>query len=275
MHLPRLPDWLIYLAVVLALLVAAVGRQERADAPPAPPPMPSDEGLPLGPASPFDPRVVVKTPLAPGPGAGTAFSVDDHGVWITARHVVAGCARIAIVVAPGRGVAATLDNDTASEVAVLFTRGGSPALPLAGGRGLRRGARAFHPGYPQGQPGEAASRLIGRETLVIAGEGLRGEPMLAWAEVGRTSGLSGDLTGLSGAPALDDEGRVVGVTVAQAPRRGRLYTTTPGAVRAALATAGVGVAGAMGQIVTTDNYGRIADDLRRNLSVAQVVCLAR
>ncbi|HQT52064.1 MAG TPA: serine protease, partial [Phenylobacterium sp.] len=31
MLFPKLPDWLVYAAVVLALLIAAVGRQERAD----------------------------------------------------------------------------------------------------------------------------------------------------------------------------------------------------------------------------------------------------
>jgi serine protease Do len=32
MHFPRLPDWLIYLAVVIALAVAALGRQEHSNA---------------------------------------------------------------------------------------------------------------------------------------------------------------------------------------------------------------------------------------------------
>jgi serine protease Do len=32
-HFPKLPDWLIYGAVVSALLVVAIGRQERSDAP--------------------------------------------------------------------------------------------------------------------------------------------------------------------------------------------------------------------------------------------------
>ncbi|MDB5498330.1 MAG: serine protease, partial [Phenylobacterium sp.] len=40
MHFPRLPDWLIYAAVVAALLIAAVGRQAHVDAPAAPPPAP-------------------------------------------------------------------------------------------------------------------------------------------------------------------------------------------------------------------------------------------
>jgi len=65
MHFPRLPDWLIYAAVVAALLIAAVGRQERADAPPPPPPAPEAEGAALGPASPFDPAVVVEVAERP------------------------------------------------------------------------------------------------------------------------------------------------------------------------------------------------------------------
>ena len=98
---------------------------------------------------------------------------------------------------------------------------------------------------------------------------------LAWAEVGRTDGLNGSLAGLSGAPALDASGEVVGVTLAQAPRRGRIYTSTPDTLRHALAAAGIKPAtGATGGPISVENYGRVADGLRRDLSVAQVVCLA-
>ena len=48
MRFPRLPDWVVYAAVVVVLLFAALGRDERTDAPesaftppeprPAPPP---------------------------------------------------------------------------------------------------------------------------------------------------------------------------------------------------------------------------------------------
>ena len=106
MHFPRLSDWLVYIAIILAVIVVAVGRRERADAPPPPPPPAAGEGLPLGPASPFDPSVIVDAPAMPEPGSGTAFSIDDRGVWITARHVVDGCRRAAVVVSEGRGVAA-------------------------------------------------------------------------------------------------------------------------------------------------------------------------
>lgn len=270
MHIPRLPDWLIYAAVVVTLLFAAVGRRERADAPPPPP---VAEGGVVGPASPIDPSVVVDVANKIEPAAGTAFSVADNGVWITARHVVDGCAQTAIVVAPGRGVEAKVRIDPRGEAAVLTTDGGAPALPLNLGGDLRRGERAFLPGFPQGAPGEAATHLIGRENLVVRGRGARTEPVLVWAEAGRTDGLRGTLGGLSGAPALDGSGRVIGVTIAEAPRRGRIYTTSPETVARALQGVAAPSAGAVAETITPDNYGRVADDLRRTLRVAQVICL--
>ena len=118
MHFPKLPDWLVYAAVVLALLIAAVGRREQANAPQPPPPVPGEGGVPLGPSSPFDPSVVVEVPQKTDPGLGTAFSVADRGVWITARHVVEGCDQVAIVVAEGRGVAAKAIIDIHGDAAV-------------------------------------------------------------------------------------------------------------------------------------------------------------
>ncbi|OYX70327.1 MAG: serine protease [Caulobacter sp. 32-67-35] len=237
MHFPRLPDWLVYAAAVSALLIVAVGRQERSDAPPPPPPVPGEEGLPLGPASPFDPSIVVQVPNTPEPGSGTAFSVGDDGTWLTARHVVDGCKSAAIVVADGRGVAARITIDPRADAAILTTEGGAPAVPLGLEEPLRRGARAYHPG-------------------------------------GRTDTLKGTLAGLSGAPALDSAGRVIGVTVAESPRRGRIYTTAPETLKTLLGPrrrSGADIA--MGEAITTENYGRVADGLRRDLRVAQVVCL--
>lgn len=274
MRFPRLPDWVVYAAVVVALLAAAIGRDERADAPPPPPKGSEPLGEALGPASPFDPSVVVDVPAKAGPAAGTAFSIARSGVWLTARHVVDGCSRVAIVVGPGAGVAVNVRVDPRGEAAMLFTEGGAAPLPLALGEPLRRGQRAFHPGFPQGEPGEASSRLLGRENLVVRGHGARTEPVLVWAETGRTDGLQGTLGGLSGAPALDGQGRVLGVTIAESPRRGRIYTTAPEVVTATLAAAGRRPTGSTsGAAITPQNYFYVADDLRRELQVAQVVCL--
>lgn len=276
MGLPRLPDWLIYAAVVLALVLVSLSQRENAHAPPAPPPPPADDALGalLGPVSPFDPEVVVEAPQTPfQPVSGTAFAVSGEGRWLTARHVVEGCRRPALVVGGGRAVAADVRLAPRADLAMLITEGGPAPLPVAVEAPLRPGQRAFHPGYPQGRPGEAASRLLGRETLRVLGRGARDEPVLAWAEVGRTGDLSGTLAGLSGAPALDAQGRVVAVTVAEAPRRGRIYTTAPESTRPLLREATRRGEYAPGAPVTVDNYGRVADSLRRELRVVQVVCL--
>lgn len=274
MHFPRLPDWVVYAAIVLALLFVALGRGERADAPAPPPDVGEPLGDTVGPASPFDPSVVVDVPNENGPATGTAFSIARAGVWLTARHVVDGCARAALVVGDGVGVATTVQIDPRGEAAMLLTEGGAEPLPLALNEPLRRGQRGYHPGFPQGEPGEATSRLLGRETLVVRGRGARSEPVLVWAEAGRTKGLEGTLGGLSGAPVLDAQGRVVGVTIAESPRRGRIYTTAPEVVTATLAASGQRfAANAEGPALTPQNYFYAADDLRRGLRVAQVVCL--
>jgi serine protease Do len=216
----------------------------------------------------------VDVPDETGPATGTAFSIAESGVWLTARHVVDGCGLTAIVVGAGQGVAARVQIDPRGEAAILTTDGGAPPLPLGLAAGLHRGDRAFHPGYPQGEPGEASSKLIGRENLVVRGRGARTEPVLVWAETGRTEGLRGTLGGLSGAPALDAQGRVIGVTIAESPRRGRIYTTAPETVQATLAnTRRRFAAPPIPQRITPENYFRVADSLRRDLRVAQVVCL--
>jgi serine protease Do len=275
MALPRFLDWLIYPASVTTLLAAALSHRGHADAPPAPPPLPTSEGAVLSQASPIDPAVVVKVRSRRGDTAGTAFSVNDSGVWLTARHVVEHCARAAIMVNDTEGVEAKVRLAPHGEAAVLITADGSPALPIATAP-LRRGQLGYEAGYPRGRPGEVASRLLGRGMLYLRGRGRRNVPVLIWAEVGRTEGLRGALRGMSGAPALDSHGRVVGVAVAESPRRGRLYTTTPEAISSALVSARAHrLPGAAGTPITPDNYGLAADDLRRSLRIAPVVCVAK
>lgn len=271
----RPPDWLIYSAVLGGLLIASLNRRENADAPPAPPPPDAMEGALLGPVTPFDPAVTVNAPDIPfQPSSGTAFSIAREGSWVTARHVVEGCRRPAILVGGGRAVAADVRLAPRADIAVLLTQGGPPAIPVAAVHSLREGQRAFHPGFPQARAGEVTSRLLGRETLKVRGRGARSEPVLAWAEVGRTDRLGGTLAGLSGAPVLDRQGRAIGVTIAESPRRGRIYTTAPETFGPAIRGVQKADEPVTGRIVTVDNYGLVADDLRRDLRVAQVVCLS-
>jgi hypothetical protein len=110
--------------------------------------------------------------------------------------------------------------------------------------------------------------------LVMRGRRSRREAVLAWAEDDAAPSSSRNLAGLSGAPALDSHGRVIGVTIAQSRRRGRVYTTTPRALRAALARAHITPAtGAEAPAMSVGSYSRISRDLRGDLRIVPVVCL--
>jgi S1-C subfamily serine protease len=281
MIFPKLPDWAIYASVVAALVIASLSRRETADAPEAPPPVIEAEGGALGAASVFDPAIIVRaSPTAAPALGGTAFSVSSRGVWLTARHAVEGCRKVALMVNPGSGVVADVHLSGRGDVAVLTTLGGPPGLPLALNGPLHVGERGYHPGFPLGQPGEVTSRLIGRQTLVVRWpkrlRGSHAEQVVAWAEAGRTEGLAGDLSGLSGAPVLDHKGYVVGLTLAEAPRRARLYSATPENIARSLRVLRLTPQQneqSAPQALTTENYGRSADTLRRDLQVAPVRCV--
>jgi S1-C subfamily serine protease len=278
--MPRLPDWLIYVLVLVGLLWALGRITERADAPPAPPPemdaaVESPDGPLLPAPSQFDPEVMVEV----GPvtsGIGTAFAIDVQGWWLTARHIVDDCQRVGLIVGRGRAVeAAEVHVARFADLALVKTDRAPEALALdVNEDDFHIGQVAFHVGFPQGRPGEAATRLIGRETLVARGRYELQEPVLAWAELGRTKGVVGTLAGMSGGPVFDAQGRVVGVTIAESARRGRIYTAAPASVLQLLQLNDVAPSGAPAPSLTLTNYGLEADKLRRSLAVAPVVCIA-
>ncbi|MBL8536710.1 MAG: trypsin-like peptidase domain-containing protein [Hyphomonadaceae bacterium] len=269
-----IPDWLLYIVVIAAVVFVLFRVDQRADAPAALPESP-ETGAFLPPPSDYDPEVMVEVgPIASG--LGSAFAISRDGWWLTARHVVDGCEHVGLVVSRG-AAARVLEVRRAlfADIALLRTNSAPAALALdTSERRFQIGQRAFHVGFPQGQPGEAYSRLIGRETLVARGRYDVEEPVLAWAEQGRTSGLHGSLAGISGGPAIAANGQVIGVTVAESARRGRIYTAAPSSILRLLRVEQIEPQGAPAPRLTAENYGQESDDLRRDLAVAQVVCVA-
>lgn len=272
MAVPRLPDWAIYGAVVAALVLVSVAGREKADAPPAPPTPEGSEGALIGPPAGFDHTVAVDPATGPGaPPTGAAFSVSSTGRWITARRLVAGCKTAVILIGGGQGLEAKVVSPARGDTAVLITAGGAPALPVAPPRDVQAGERGFHVGFPQQQSGELTTRLIGRQVVATPGRSGERTTLTAWALVGRTRGLHGSLAGLIGAPVLDGEGRVVAVTLTESRRHGLIWATSPESL-SALAPHNPHEP-APGQTITLENYGRVADGLRRDLRVAPVRCL--
>lgn len=281
-----IPDWLLYIVVITVIVFVLFRVDQRQDAPEAYRNESPETGSFLPPPSQYDPAVLVEVgPVASG--MGSAFAISPDGWWLTARHVVDGCQAVGLIVSRGAAVR-VIDVKRAqfADIALLRTEDLTPegdedaparrALSLdTSERRFQIGQRAFHVGFPQGRPGEAYSRLIGRETLIARGRYNLEEPVLAWAELGRTSGLRGSLAGISGGPAIASNGQVIGITVAESSRRGRIYTASPASILRLLRVEQVEAQGTPGERLTPDNYGQESDDLRRTLAVAQVVCVAQ
>lgn len=280
-----IPDWLLYIVVITVIVFVLFRVDQRQDAPEAYRNESPETGSFLPPPSQYDPAVLVEVgPIASG--MGSAFAISPDGWWLTARHVVDGCEAVGLIVSRGAAVR-VVDVKRAQFADIALLRTENPvaedgeetpprhALSLdTSERRFQIGQRAFHVGFPQGQPGEAYSRLIGRETLIARGRYNLEEPVLAWAELGRTSGLRGSLAGISGGPAIASNGQVIGITVAESSRRGRIYTASPASILRLLRVEQVEAQGTPGERLTPDNYGQASDDLRRTLAVAQVVCVA-
>jgi serine protease Do len=270
----RIPDWIVYILALGVVLFVFLPNDEDAMAPEAPPQEAvRGEGRPLPPPSAFDERILVQTD-EPMDGTGSAFAMNQQGQWLTARHVVDGCDDIALEVQPGTLVPVRAQRlSEEADLAVLYTGRAPKGLPVDPNRELTIGTQGFHIGFPQGQPGEATSKLLSRSRLIIRGERRSEENVLAWAEQGRTRNLNGSLGGLSGGPVLSADGQVIGVTIAESPRRGRIYTTSPATLAKFLADVQVeNTDASTPRPVTVANYGREADRLRRAISVVKVVC---
>ncbi len=271
-------DILIYTGALGFILAVLFLFTEDHDSPPAPPattvPVAEIEYPPvqLPAPSPGDEQVVVMAGQ-PQEGVGTAFAVNTRGDWLTARHVVEGCSRVTLQVSPGNHVpVAAVRLDDGHDLALLST-GRSPfPVRLDLDSPLHLGDAGFMVGYPQGHPGELAVTLAGRSRLVTRGNRSSEAPIIAWTERGRTEGLSGTLGGISGGPVFDAKGNVRGVIVAESPRRGRIYTTTPDSVRSFLDALGVAAQAGPADAFSVEGYGKASDAARRRLQVVMVTC---
>ena len=270
----RIPDWFIYLVVLVGIVYALTSSADRHPAPPAPPRNFEGFGTVLPAPSMFDEQVIVEGEVREGSSTGTAFALGQKGEWLTAKHVVDGCSDLVIPIGNRRSIKVTsYDIYENGDLALLKTDGGPDSLALDLDSELRVGQFGYHIGYPQAKPGEATSQLLSRSQLITRGRSATREPVLAWAEVGRTRGISGSLGGMSGGPVFDEDGEVVGVTVAESPRRGRIYTTAPRSLEAFVPEiTNLDYSEVERQPISPKNYGGEADRLRRSLAVVQVIC---
>jgi hypothetical protein len=213
---------------------------------------------PLPDATPDDPLLSVDTEsLKPDEYAfGTAFPIAPDN-WLTARHVANGeCQRVVLIV-DGKKVPATIAYlHPQADLALLKTKNVSgPVLPLETGT-IAQDATGYTFGYPKEKLGATQDRLMGRSRMQLSGEIQGTGPVLAWAELARYPDDLPALSGMSGGPVFDTQGKIIGIMVAASVRRGRIYTVAPEILQATEQAYALGAASAQAEPVsdvTTSN----------------------
>ena len=205
---------------------------------------------------------------------GSAFSLSDDGVWLTARHVAEGCDTTWIQISPKKAlkVQRTILHPRA-DVAVLTTNGGPAGLRLSDVQ-PQRGGNAFKIGFPRGAPGAVNGRFLGESTMRHRGRNGYREKVNVWSEVSRIPGWFGSLGGLSGGAVFDNTGQIIGVVEAESRRRGRIMTAKPRTMREILKRARVNVkpGESTGGVFSPNAYPQAARHLITTLRIARVVC---
>jgi S1-C subfamily serine protease len=159
-------------------------------------------------------------------GAGSAFALNATGIWLTAAHVVDDCKAVWVLRDGDWRAATAVRMHPTADIAVIRAAETGPTITLGPPGNPAPGADAFHVGYPQLKPAQVHSRYIGRARIERPQRGMPPEPGHVWVEVARAPDFDGSLGGLSGGPAFDRSGRVVGITILESSRRGRV-TTAP------------------------------------------------
>ena len=170
----------------------------------------------------------------PGNSLGTAFKVGGGTLWLTANHVVSQCDQVGLDMGPF--YAATVEPGYSlpeADVAAIHLPAHVPqSLPLA--RQLPEpGDAGYHMGFPRGHRAVVVSRYMGEAEAMVGTR--KRSPVLVWVERQRLPAFSGTLAGISGGPALNGRGRLIGINIAVSERRGRILTAHPDAIAAVLA----------------------------------------
>lgn len=202
--------------------------------------------LPLAAPSPSDPLYTAEVDtIEPGMMmVGTSFPIG-RGLWMTARHVAnADCQRLYIVIGGEARRAQIKFLHPDADLAVLQTPFTAPSwLPINDSDAVPQ-ERGYGFGFPAGNLGGMEDQLLGRSRFRLEGRLQGTAAVLTWAEVRRYPDSLAALSGISGGPMFDPDGKVIGINVASSERRGRVHTVAPEILRQTQSDLALGDAGA-------------------------------
>lgn len=245
--------------------------------PSAPAPSPPPSPVPSSAQPPLRGQDFVLTVNSDGPrssdGLGTAFALDATGVWLTAAHVVDDCKAVYVLRDRDWRAATAVRIHPSADVALIRAVNTGPTITLATAGAPRLGTDAFHVGYPQSRPAQVHTRYIGRARIERPERGMPPEPGHVWVEVSRAPDFEGSLGGLSGGPAFDSAGRVVGVTILESSRRGRVTTAPVERIRDLLVRGGIDSKPSAGVATfSPTSFEATGDSLRATGTVTHIFC---
>jgi hypothetical protein len=252
-------------------------------APPPPPAAPTPPGITPMPSPqraerpPLRGQDFILTVNSDGPRAsdslGTAFALNTAGVWLTAAHVIDECRAVYVLRGRDWRGATSVRIHPSADLALIRAVETGPTVTLAAAATPDLGTDAFHIGYPQGRPAQVHTRYIGRARIERPQRGMPPEPGHVWVEVARVPDFEGSLGGLSGGPAFDSSGRVIGVTILESQRRGRITTAPVERIRDMLNRGAVEVVpGAGTGTFSPSSFQTTADALRAGGTVTHIFC---
>lgn len=183
-------------------------------------------------APPLNESFVIDDSEPQGSRMGTAFAIDNSGIWLTAAHVTRRCTRIGLIDGGDvRGVS-RITQHLRDDVTLLSGGMTAPESLAIDAGDVPAGTTAYHMGFPEGEPAVIASQYLGSTSIRHQSHQ---ETQMVWAEGRRLPEFDGELGGASGGPVVNASGEVVGVISASTPRRGRILTVSPQALTAIIA----------------------------------------
>jgi serine protease Do len=205
---------------------------------------------------------------------GTGFLVG-RDTWVTAAHVVNGCAAVYVKVGNEWRPASNVKVHGSADLAMFHARQDDRTKPLPlSARAPMAGDVAVHVGFAKGEFTAVGTRLSASANVRLASTG---NVSTGWVWTQEQTGSDGRMSGLSGGPQLDARGAVQGVTISSGNGSGGLRMTTtpisdlqgflPGNVQQGRPPAGLEGFGAA-------NPTNHANQLHTNGSVTSVFCAA-
>jgi hypothetical protein len=154
---------------------------------------------------------------------GTGFLVG-RDTWVTAAHVVTGCAAVYVKVADEWRPASSIKVHGSADLAVFHARQDDRTKPLAiSSRAPVAGDVAVHVGFTKGEFTAVETRLSASANVRLANTG---NVSAGWVWSNEQGGGERRMSGLSGGPQLDARGAVQGVTISYGNGSGGLRMTT-------------------------------------------------